>query len=62
MRNLLLLGLGLCAVSALYRAEDRGPAEDDSVVPFLAALGLEIGIFILRRRQGNLLSKNAIED
>lgn len=54
MRKLLLLGLGLCAVGALWKAEE----EDGIAVaisPFLAALALEAGIFMLRRHQGSLL-------
>jgi hypothetical protein len=55
MRKLLLVGLGLCAVGALWRAEEE---EDGAVValsPFLAALAIEAGIFLLRRHQGSLL-------
>ena len=55
MRKLLLIGLGLCAFGALWKAE----AEEDGTIvalsPFLAALALEVGIFMLRRHQGQLL-------
>ena len=55
MRKLLLIGLGLCVVGALWKVEE----EEDGVVvamsPFLAALALEAGIFMLRRHQGLLL-------
>lgn len=57
MRKLLMIGLGLCAVGALWRAEEE---EDGTVValsPFLAALAIEAGIFLLRRHQGALLMK-----
>jgi hypothetical protein len=55
MRKLLLLGLALCAVGALWKVEEE---EDGAVValsPFLAALAIEAGIFLLRRHQGGLL-------
>lgn len=55
MRKLLMIGLGLCVVGALWKAEE----EEDGVVvamsPFLAALALEAGIFLPRRHQGSLL-------
>ena len=55
MRKLLMIGLGPCVVGALWKAEE----EEDGVVvamsPFLAALALEAGIFLLRRHQGSLL-------
>ncbi len=57
MRKLLLIGLGLCAAGALWRAEEE---EDGAVValsPFLAALALEAGIFLLRRHQSQLLAR-----
>jgi hypothetical protein len=57
MRKLLIIGLGLCAVGALWKAEEE---EDGTVValsPFLAALAIEAGIFMLRRHQGSLLMK-----
>ena len=57
MQRLMLIGLGLCAIGALWKAEE----EEDGVVvvlsPFLAALALEAGIFMLRRHQGMLLTK-----
>lgn len=56
MRKLLLAGLGLCLFGALWRVEE----EEDGVVvalsPFLAALALEAGIFLLRRHQAPLLA------
>ena len=55
MRKLLMIGLGLCALGALWKVEE----EEDGVVvalsPFLAALAIEAGIFMLRRHQGSLL-------
>jgi hypothetical protein len=55
MRKLLLIGLGLCAFGALWKAERE---EDGTIValsPFLAALALEAGIFMLRRHRSQLL-------
>jgi hypothetical protein len=55
MKKLLLVGLALCTVGALWKAEQE---EDGTVValsPFLAALALEAGIFMLRRHQNQLL-------
>jgi hypothetical protein len=56
MRKLLLAGLCLCLFGALWRVEE----EEDGVVvalsPFLAALALEAGIFLLRRHQASLLA------
>jgi hypothetical protein len=53
VRRLLLIGLGLCAVGAIWRFEE----EEDGIMlsPFLAALALETGIFLLRRHQSSLL-------
>ena len=55
MRKLLFAGLGLCAIGALWKVEE----EEDGVVvalsPFLAALAIEVGVFLLRRHQGSLL-------
>jgi hypothetical protein len=55
MRTLIFLGLGLCAAGALYRAEEDGESPSP-LSPFLAALAIEAGIFLLRRHQGGLLS------
>ena len=56
MRKLLLIGLGLCTLGALWKVEQE---EDGTIValsPFLAALALETGIFMLRRHQNQLLT------
>jgi hypothetical protein len=54
MRTIIFLGMGLCAMGALYEAEEeRG--SDNRLAPFLAALAIEAGIFLLRRHQGALL-------
>jgi len=54
MRSLLLLGLGLCAAGALLRTQEQG-ARETHLSPLLAALALEVGIFLLRH-QGGLLN------
>jgi hypothetical protein len=57
MRQWMLIGLGLCAFGALWKAEEE---EDGAVValsPFLAALAIETGIFLLRRHQSKLLAR-----
>jgi hypothetical protein len=55
MRGLLLVGLGLCAFGALWKAEEEEDGMGVALSPFLAALAIETGIFLLRRHQGNLL-------
>ena len=55
MRKLLLIGLGLCAVGALWKAEEEEDGMAIALSPFLAALAIEAGIFMLRRHQGALL-------
>jgi hypothetical protein len=55
MQKLLLAGLGLCAFGALWKAEEEEDGMAVALSPFLAALAIEIGIFIVRRHQGALL-------
>ena len=55
MRRLLLIGLGLCAAGAIWRFEDDEDGAAVALSPFLAALALEAGIFLLRRHQTSLL-------
>jgi hypothetical protein len=55
MRKLLLAGLGLCLVGALWRVEEEEDGAAVALLPFLAALALEAGIFMLRRHQTSLL-------
>ena len=58
MRKIILAGLTLCAVGALVRSEEgHGSSGEPVLGPFLAALAIEAGIFLLRRHQGALLSK-----
>jgi hypothetical protein len=55
MRKLLLVGLGLCAIGALWRVEEEEDGVAFAMSPFLAALAIEAGVFFLRRHQGSLL-------
>ena len=55
MRKLLMIGLGLCALGALWKAEEEEDGVAVALSPFLAALAIETGIFLLRRHQGSLL-------
>ena len=55
MRKLLAIGLGLCALGALWKVEDEEDGIAIALSPFLAALAIEAGIFLLRRHQGSLL-------
>ena len=55
MRKLLLFGLGLCAIGALWKAEQEEDGTAVALSPFFAALALEAGIFLLRRHQNELL-------
>ena len=55
MRKLLLAGLALCALGAWWRVEEEEDGAAVALSPFLAALALEAGIFLLRRHQGALL-------
>lgn len=56
MRKLLFAGLGLCILGALWRAEEEEDGTAVALSPFLAALAIEAGIFLLRRHQGSLLN------
>ena len=55
MRKMLMIGLGLCALGALWKAEEEEDGMAIALSPFLAALAIEAGIFLLRRHQGGLL-------
>ena len=55
MRKMLMIGLGLCALGALWKAEEEEDGAAVALSPFLAALAIEAGIFLLRRHQGGLL-------
>jgi hypothetical protein len=62
MRKLLLAGLGLCILGALWRTEAEEDGMAIALSPFLAALAIEAGIFLLRRHQGALLGAPARRD
>jgi len=55
MRKLLLAGIGLCAFGAFWKAEEEEDGAAVALSPFLAALAIEAGIFLLRRHQNGLL-------
>ena len=57
MRKFLVIGLGLCALGAFWKAEEEEDGMAVAISPFLAALAIEAGIFLLRRHQGALLMK-----
>jgi len=56
MRKLVLIGLGLSLLGSLWKAEEEEDGAAVALSPFLAALALEMGIFLLRRHQGSLLA------
>jgi hypothetical protein len=55
MQKLVLGGLALCTFGALWKAEEEEDGMAVAMSPFLAALAIEIGIFLLRRHQGSLM-------
>ena len=55
MRKMMMIGLGLCALGALWKAEEEEDGAAIALSPVLAALAIEAGIFLLRRHQGGLL-------
>lgn len=55
MRKLIFAGLGLCLLGVLWRVEEEEEGTAVALSPFLAALAIEAGIFLLRRNQGSLL-------
>ena len=59
MRKFLLIGLGLCLLGSLWKAEEEEDGAAVALSPFLAALALETGIFLLRRHQGSLMGSVA---
>jgi hypothetical protein len=59
MRKLVLIGLGLCFLGSLWKAKEEEDGAAVALSPFLAALALETGIFLLRRHQGSLLGNVA---
>jgi hypothetical protein len=55
---MILFGIALCAAGALVEAENDRVTRA-SLTPFLAALAIETGIFLLRRKQNFLLTSPA---
>ena len=55
MRKLLLIAAGLFAFGALWKAEAEEDGTAVALSPFVAALAIEIGIVLLRRKQTRLL-------
>ncbi|HEX4294019.1 MAG TPA: hypothetical protein VHZ29_07785 [Rhizomicrobium sp.] len=55
MRKLLMIAAGLCAFGALWKAEAEEDGAAVALSPFIAAIAIEIGILLLRRRQSSLL-------
>lgn len=55
MRKVIMIGLGLCALGAVWKTEEEQDGMAIAMSPFLAALAIEAGIFFLRRHQGSLL-------
>ena len=61
MRKLILIGLGLCAAGTLWKAEEEEDGLAVALSPFLAALAIEVGVLLLRRRQNSILTISAGE-
>jgi hypothetical protein len=59
MRKFILIGLGLCALGAIWNVEEKEDGAAVALSPFLAALAIETGIFLLRRHQSLLLGATA---
>ena len=57
MRRWLMAGIALCAVGALWKVEEEEDGAAVAMAPFLAALAIEAGIFLLRRHQNSLLGR-----
>jgi hypothetical protein len=55
MRKLLLIAAGLFAFGALWKAEAEEDGAAVALSPFVAAIAIEIGILLLRRKQTRLL-------
>lgn len=59
MRRWLLAGIALCTVGALWKIEKDEDGAAVAMAPFLAALAIEAGIFLLRRHQNSLLGRTS---
>lgn len=59
MQKLLLIVAGVSLFGALFKKEAQEDGVGIALSPFIAALAIEAGIFILRRHQNTLLSDGA---
>lgn len=57
MRKALLIAAGLFAFGALWKTEAEEDGASIALSPFIAALMIEAGIFLLRRQQNGLLQR-----
>lgn len=57
MRRWLVAGIALCAFGALWKIEEEEDGAAVAMAPFLAALAIEAGIFLLRRHQNALVGR-----
>jgi len=58
MRNLLMIAAGLFAFGALWKAEADEDGAAVALSPFLAAIAIEVGILLLRRKQTRILASD----
>ena len=59
MRKLLMIGVGLWTLAALWKAEEEADGPFIALSPLLAALAIELSIFFLRRDQNRLLASDS---
>jgi hypothetical protein len=57
MRKILLIAAGLFAFGALWKKEADEDGAGVALSPFIVALMIEAGIFLLRRQQNDLLGR-----
>ena len=60
MRRLIVIGLTLCTLGAIWKFEEEEDGAAPALSPFLAALAIEAGIFLIRRHQGALLNLGTV--
>jgi len=58
MRKLLMIAVGLFAFGALWKAEAEEDGAAVALSPFFAALAIEAGILLLRRKQTRILASD----
>jgi len=58
MRSLLMIAAGLFAFGALWKAEADEDGAAVALSPFLAAIAIEVGILLLRRKQTRILASD----